>query len=147
MLIQTRKLLIKKGKQVNYKLVGLKYSGADCLLENKSKLNDIFSIFAKEDNYPICFHCSEGTDRAGMVAFLLNALLGVDEIDNYRDYLFSAFRFCSGKIPALSAITNTYVKTIKSYRGKTLEEQTYNALVALGVTSTTLDKIIELNLE
>lgn len=82
-----------------------------------------------------------------MIAFLLNALLGVSENDCYRDYMFSAFRFCSGKIPQLSNITNTYVRTIKSYGGKTLAEQTYNALSSLGVTKTVLDNIIALNLD
>lgn len=134
------------GKQVNYQLIGLIYTGGNLLLINKTKMNEIFSIFANENNYPICFHCSEGTDRAGMVAFILNALLGVSEEDCYRDYLFSAFRFCSGKIPELNNITkNNYVETIKSYPGKNLQEQTYNALIDLGVQSSYLDSFINLN--
>ena len=133
------------GEQVTYRLIGMKYSGSDCLIDNKNMLNELFSVFAEEENYPICFHCSEGTDRAGLIAFLLNALFGVDEIDIYRDYLFSAFRSCGGKIPALSNITNTYVKTIKSFKGSTLAEQTFNALVNFGVTKSTLNKVIALN--
>ena len=49
-------------------------------------LKDAFAIFGNKDNYPIVMHCSIGTDRTGMLAFLINSLLGVSEEDLYKDY-------------------------------------------------------------
>ena len=39
----------------------------------------------------LLLHCSIGTDRTGVICFLINALLGVSEEDLYKDYLFSMF--------------------------------------------------------
>ncbi len=59
--------------------------------EYKEALITEVKTFANPDNYPIYFHCSLGRDRAGTIAFLISALLGVSEIDLYRDYEMSFF--------------------------------------------------------
>lgn len=53
---------------------------------NYDLLQQIFSCFADEKNYPIYFHCNAGADRTGTIAFLLNGLLGVSFEDLTRDF-------------------------------------------------------------
>ena len=51
-----------------------------------SHLPDIFHIFANADQEPVYFHCWGGADRTGMVAFFLNAILGVSYTDLIQDF-------------------------------------------------------------
>lgn len=46
----------------------------------------IFSFFAHPEHYPLVFHCWGGADRAGTVAFLLGALLGMSLEQLIQDY-------------------------------------------------------------
>ncbi|MBQ8394110.1 MAG: tyrosine-protein phosphatase [Clostridia bacterium] len=57
-------------------------------IENLAKA---IKVFAVEDNYPIYYHCSLGRDRTGMVAMLLQGLLGVPRDYIYMDYEVSFF--------------------------------------------------------
>lgn len=57
----------------------------------KEALATEFRTFANPDNYPIYLHCSVGRDRAGTLSGLLAALVGVEEIDLFRDYEMSFF--------------------------------------------------------
>ncbi len=126
---------------VNYISFPLK-SGGNCLLLNKESLNDLFKILADESNYPLVFHCSIGTDRTGMVAFVIENLLGVSKDDVYRDYLFSNF----GNINTSrtkSAIDNMY-STINSAKGDNNSEKMYNYLINNGVNKEYIDKVIEI---
>lgn len=64
------------------------------MLTNKDTgyyLKNIFSVFADESKYPMYIHCSAGADRTGMVAFLLNGLLGVSYEDLIRDFELTSF--------------------------------------------------------
>lgn len=58
-----------------------------------SNLGQILKIFTKKDNYPILFHCSAGADRTGVIAFLLNGLLGVSYEDLAEDFEITSFYF------------------------------------------------------
>lgn len=51
---------------------------------------DTIRLFSREELYPIFFHCNGGNDRTGEVAFLLNALLGVHEVELLLDYELSS---------------------------------------------------------
>ena len=59
--------------------------------ENKEylKIKEFFELLDNEDKYPMYIHCSEGKDRTGCLAYLVEALMGEDEDTLYRDYLFS----------------------------------------------------------
>ena len=50
-----------------------------------------FRLFLDPENYPIVFHCIAGADRTGSLAFVLGALLGVDEEELRRDWEATAF--------------------------------------------------------
>ncbi|MCR5153308.1 MAG: tyrosine-protein phosphatase [Lachnospiraceae bacterium] len=126
------------GDGVTYYSVPLK-SGGNIILLNKDKLPELFEILGNEDNYPVVFHCSIGTDRTGMLAFLVNALMGVSEEDLYRDFLFSNF----GNIGKLRtpSIIETYMDTVDMASGENLSEKVYNYLVGAGVKAEDIDSL------
>lgn len=129
------------GESVNYISMPMKSSG-NILTLNKKQIVNILRVFADENNYPIIFHCSIGTDRTGLIAFLINALVGVSEDDLYRDYLFSNFGLIhSMRTP--SAIKD-YLREINLKSGATLKEKTYKYLLGLGMTNNELDNIIRI---
>lgn len=126
------------GSGVNY--ISLPFqSGGNILLLNKDSLADLFAILGKEENYPIVFHCSIGTDRTGAVAFLVNGLLGVEKDELYRDFLFSNF----GEIGSMRtpSIIQTYYDTVDMAAGSTLAEKIYNYLVGCGADAQDLDNL------
>lgn len=127
------------GSDVQYFSCPMEYDGDNLLTDNKKMIAEIFSILANKDNYPIIYHCNIGTDRTGLISFLVNGLMGVSEEDLYRDYLFSNF----GKINSARSLRyiNAYVTTIKKYSGATLQEKTENCLVALGIAKADIDSM------
>ena len=58
---------------------------------SKEAFAKAFRVFLDEKNYPIDFHCIAGADRTGSLAFVLGALLGVDEEELRRDWEATAF--------------------------------------------------------
>lgn len=129
------------GETVSYFSVPMK-SGGNCILLNKDIIKDAFAILGNQDNYPIVIHCSIGTDRTGMLCFLINALLGVDEEALYKDYLFSNFGNI-GRNRTPSAI-KTYISTISSQSGETFAEKTYNYLLSIDVAEEDLISVIDI---
>ena len=93
---------------------------------NMASIRAVFAVLADESNYPVYFHCSIGTDRTGLVAWLVNGLCGVTENDLWRDYIFSNFGKINGK--RSTGIKDAYVDKLKSAQGKTFAEQIYNYL-------------------
>ena len=129
------------GKDVKYVSIPMK-SGGNCILLNDDILKDAFAVFGNKDNYPIVMHCSIGTDRTGMLAFLINALLGVSEEDLYKDYLYSNFANIGGN--RNPSTINTYIKTFKYYDGETLAEKVKNYLISVGVSEQDINTLIEM---
>lgn len=120
---------------VNYIAIPMK--GSADINENFEPIKQLFEVLSNKDNYPVYFHCNIGTDRTGMVAYILGALCGLDEDTLYRDYLFSNF----GTISLASMAWNGKVRSRKelidltgsedkgaayrfaSYLGETLQEK------------------------
>ena len=111
---------------------------------NRKLIIEIFNLLADESNYPIYYHCIIGTDRTGMLSWLVNGLCGVSEEDLWRDFLFSNF----GKIGSSrekSKIQDRYVNQLKSAPGDTFAEQIYNYLnQTCGVPASYLDSVIRI---
>lgn len=120
-------------------------SGGNIILLNRDKLPELFAVLGDEANYPIVFHCSIGTDRTGMVAFLINGLLGVSEEDLYRDFLFSNF----GEIGKLRtpSIIKTYIETVEMSAGNSLAEQIKTYLTNAGVATEDIESLIRIMTE
>lgn len=129
------------GDSVKYISMPFK-SGGNYLTLNKDKLKSLFEILGDENNYPIVFHCSIGTDRTGVVAFFVNALLGVSEEDLYRDYLFSNF----GNIGSMRtpATLKDYINALNIADGKTLSEKAFNYLLMQGVSEENINNVIRI---
>lgn len=134
---------------VNIEPVYLNGSGA--LLEsNITEIKKVFDILAQKDNYPVYFHCNIGTNRTGMIAFLLGAICGVEEADLYRDYMFSNFGTIALRTPVTKNDERTSVKEmnddfgnyIKACAGDTIKEKAENCLTEkCGVTKETIEKV------
>ena len=129
------------GNSVNYYSIPM-ISGGNLLLRNKDVIKNAFVILGDENNYPIVIHCSIGTDRTGMMCFLINALLGVSKDDLYRDFLFSNFGNIGGSRG--TQIIDTYIENIEYMKGNTFAEKTYNYLLSIGVAESDLETIIRL---
>lgn len=128
------------GNGVRYINISMK-SGGNYLTLNKNVLKDVFSVLGDETNYPMVIHCSIGTDRTGLICFLINGLLGVSEQELYQDYLFSNFGYIYG-VRTQSAI-NGYIKQMKYY-GDDISDGIYNYLISQGVAKEDLDTIIRI---
>lgn len=133
------------GKSVTY-LPRPMYFG-DALItnaKNKQRVKEIFAVLADESNYPIYFHCSIGTDRTGLIAWLVNGLCGVAEKNLWRDYLFSNFGTIGGT-RTREKNEGVYVNQIKAKTGVNLAEKTYNFLKDyFGVPTSDLDAVIRI---
>ena len=117
------------------------------LEDNKEQIIKVFSILADENNYPLFIHCNIGTDRTGMLSYMINALLGVSEEELYKDYVFSNFGDIGGQRPLSNLLESDYYTTINQTEGTTLSEKTYNCLTKIGVPSEDLDSLIKIMTE
>ena len=112
--------------------------------KNIQRVREVFALLADESNYPIYFHCSIGTDRTGLIAWLVNGLLGVSETDLWRDYLFSNFGTIEGT-RTRAKNEGVYVNQIKETTGATLSEKTYNFLKDyFGVPESDIEAVIRI---
>lgn len=131
------------GDGVQYAQCPMDYTASNFLTGNKQKIATVFGILSNENNYPVIYHCNIGTDRTGIISFLVDGLLGVSEEDLYRDYLMSNFGNIGGS-RTVSSIQDNYVKYIKKFNGDTLSQKIYNCLVANDVPADYLDAVIEI---
>jgi len=129
------------GSSVAYYPCPMEWEG-DIFAENKEQLLHVFEILSDESSYPLIFHCNIGTDRTGMISFLVNALLGVPEEELLRDYLFSNLADIGGTRRASQLKNSGYYKAVAAAQGSSLSEKAYNCLVDYGVPAEQLDAVI-----
>jgi protein-tyrosine phosphatase len=84
-------------------LVGLAIESLDVCT---SEVKQVFNVLAKEENWPVLVHCTQGKDRTGLIVMLLLFLLEVDVAAVEKDYLLSG--------PELEAERAERVKEIQS---------------------------------
>ncbi|MBP5091679.1 MAG: tyrosine-protein phosphatase [Bacilli bacterium] len=120
----------------------LNWNHNDMMLLDKGMIGEVFHILAREDYAPVYLHCNIGTDRTGMITFLLGTLCGMHLEDLYRDYLFSNFSTIQGSRD-LSAITNKYQKDLEAYHQDNLYYDTRAYLTECGLDDEELDRIVE----
>lgn len=79
----------------------------------KTQIKDILlTIFESTKlNDPLYFHCSYGADRTGVVAFIVNALLGVGQSDLDKDYELTSFYDLRPRTAAMYRGLIEYLKT------------------------------------
>ena len=139
------------GSDVNYQVFNMYYNDYSNYLErNCEAVKGAMQIFADEDNYPIFYHCRIGTDRTGIITYLLLGLCGCYEEDIYRDYLFSNFGVIEdARSLHGSGVNNVqlYYEAINAFPGNNLQEHIYNFLLGIGMSAEDLDEIIRINVE
>jgi len=134
------------GDQIKYYLCPAIYdSGMLKTAEGQKMVRDTFAILADPSNYPVIFHCSIGTDRTGIIAFLVEGVCGVDLETLERDYLFSNFANIgsSRADSGFQAITSP----VRAKSGKTFEEKCYNYLISIGVTAEQIESVRNILIE
>ncbi len=114
-------------------------NGNSSISDNEIKIKEFMEILADKNNYPIYYHCNIGTDRTGMLSYLIGGLCGMSEEDLMKDYLFSNFgNIGEAKTPHNSK--NTYVELLSAdgdYEGDTLRERIENYFISIGVSEET----------
>ena len=120
--------------------------GYNHLSRNAEAAKNFFLTLDDENNYPLFYHCKIGTDRTGVCSVLLAGLLGISENEIFQDYLFSNF----GKIGEKRGIGTGDSHDMKKYfddllamPGASFKNKVYNTLLAIGLSRTTLDHIID----
>lgn len=133
------------GESVTYMHFPMIYRSSN-ILERPSNLESIqnfFEALSDINNYPMVFHCSQGKDRTGGLAYVLELIFGESHEDAMKDYLFSNFS-------NVGSVHRTHIEgdamiygVIKKYEnGETLQEKAYNYLVEkLEIPEETISKI------
>ena len=111
----------------------------------KDAYQKIFALLAREDTYPLYFHCWGGADRAGTLAFLLGALLGVSEDDLIHDYELTSLSVW-GDRNGRADIFLDFLARLKTY-GDTVHEQAETFISEIGISQQQIGQIRSLLLE
>ena len=111
----------------------------------RKQFTKVFQVFLDPANYPIDFHCIAGQDRTGAVAFILGALLGVDEDQLWLDWELSALHnrnvgFNHEKFLPLP-------RGFDRWPGDTIHERVEAYVLDLGFTPEDIAKFREIMLE
>lgn len=109
---------------------------------SREGLQNIFRVFADPSKHPILFHCWGGCDRGGTVAFLLNALLGVELEHLAQDYELSSLSVWGSRLRA-SADFHALLDVLASFAEDEddIESQAENFLLHIGVTAQDIEAI------
>ena len=114
--------------------------------EVKENIKHIFKVCLDEKNYPIDFHCIGGADRAGSVAFLVGAVLGMSDDDLDKDWDFTCFVYESQSFGHKSRFDKLRA-VFDAYPGNTTREKVEAYLGELGFTDADFNKLRSLLLE
>lgn len=110
-----------------------------------SGIRQAFAILADESNYPIYIHDVYGCDETGMICYLLEAALGVDDAQLKKDFDMSAFSLYTTSTYMYSGV-NTMLRSYGS--GNSTQERVTDFLInTCGVPAGDLLHIREILLE
>jgi hypothetical protein len=118
---------------VNYVNLGL--TDAYPYMANQSatikNIKTIFELIADKTNLPLIFHCTNGADRTGYLALLIEGALGVKDEDIYRDYeLTSYYRYYQPRCDILyDPTTDTYSYDPTGYRTSTWNNGSFTRVI------------------
>ena len=131
------------GPTVKYVNAPLNLNGSLLNDKNHDSIAKVFEVLGDSSNYPVVFHCKIGTDRTGLIAYLINSLCNAESEDLKLDYLFSNFANIGGTRD--DSILSTYKDAIYEYDGDTLGDKTYKFLTnKIGVQPQYLDTLLKM---
>ena len=130
------------------KWVHVPFSGYGGMADEKGKkaFAEVFKAFLDEANYPLDFHCIAGADRTGSLAYILNALLGVDEDELWKDWEVTAFDKAKLEFGHASRFEKL-VAVFAKYPGATERERVEAYVKEQGFTDADLAKFRAIMLE
>lgn len=106
----------------------------------------VFRTLFDTDSYPVVFHCIGGADRTGTIAFMIEALLGVDTNTLALDYL--ATGFIAGVTDAKhKGWFDAMMKTLNDLPGGTNAEKMNGVFLRMGFSQKEIDDFREFMLE
>lgn len=120
--------------------------GALSSQSGKDAFARVFRVFLDELNYPILFHCAIGRDRAGSVAFILEALLGVGYDDLIRDWQLSGVWYSSPSFTYEKKLSHL-VRVFDAYDGENINAKVESYVLSLGFSREDISKFRQLMLE
>ena len=95
-----------------------------------------------QEGKKVLFHCSEGADRTGTFAFMLEGLLGVSESDMAKDYELTDFYMDSRSDDKRyrNNFYKSFVEHVKNnYPGSTIHEKIEQMALAMGIAQERID--------
>ena len=106
----------------------------------------IFGTMFDTNSYPVVFHCIGGADRTGTIAFMIEALLGVDENTLALDYLLTGL---TGGITDTKHKSwfDSMLQTLRDLPGDTNAEKMNGVFLRMGFTQKEIDDFREFMLE
>lgn len=113
----------------------------------------IFEILANSDKEHSYIHCQDGADQTAMVAFFLNAILGVSYTDLIIDYELTTAtnnKHChmhNAKNAHLPKLLNSFTNLPYYDYGATLNQNAVEFLTRQGVSMDTIEKIRSIMIE
>jgi protein tyrosine/serine phosphatase len=114
-------------------------NNAECLSSSETqgrlKAEFDFIIDHFKNDKAVYFHCAWGADRTGILAFLLEGVLGVTLDQIYKDYELTTFSAAPGSSSRLKTNFQATIDVIQNLSGATLRDKFENYFVDnLGVT-------------
>lgn len=106
----------------------------------KELVKKCFDVFLDPGNYPIAFHCIGGQDRTGTLAFLIEALMGVDDDELNKDWECSGFTN-AGNWFRHETLFNQIYDVINKYLGANTREKVEAYLKDCGITDDDIAKL------
>lgn len=143
------------GEDINYVLIdGRYYTGSKGIINKlgRALMAEEIRLFADPDNYPIYIHCSLGRDRTGTLAFIIEALLGVDKNTLMMDYEMFVFSVTgtldnAGIEKLRNEIHGVYDYINNNFKGDSFAEKTENYLLYIGIDEEEIQSIRDILLE
>jgi len=116
--------------------------------EYTGRYRDLFRMLTQADKYPMFIHCWGGADRTGTVVFLIQALLGMSEVDLFTDYELTSLSVW-GERRRTSDAFQDLLKTLELFgkRSSTIQAQVQRYLSVIGVSPAEIEKIKEILIE
>lgn len=116
--------------------------------EYTGRYRSLFRMLTDISKYPMFIHCWGGADRTGTVVFLIQALLGMSEVDLFTDYELTSLSVWGERRRSSEAFQDL-LKTLELFgtRSSTIQHQVQRYLNVIGVSAGEIEKIKEIMLE
>ncbi len=113
----------------------------------KELMKRCLEVFLDASNYPIVFHCIGGQDRTGSLAFVIEALMGVEDEELYRDWECSGFTNPGNWFCHKDLFLQLYDNVLDRYPGGSTREKAEAYVKDCGLSDGDIARLREILLE